>query len=92
MEFRIGINMGDVVKEGKNLYGDGVNIAARLEALCQPGYSLSKSVYEFVNNKTKFLFNDLGEQKVKNESFHAFDVLLDPSQKRTIKSKSHKRA
>jgi class 3 adenylate cyclase/TolB-like protein len=89
MEFRIGINMGDVVKEGKNLYGDGVNIAARLEALCQPaGISLSKSVYEFVNNKTKFLFNDLGEQKVKNESFHAFDVLLDPSQKRTIKSKS----
>ena len=89
MEFRIGINMGDVVKEGKNLYGDGVNIAARLEALCQPGgISLSKSVYEFVNNKTKFLFNDLGEQKVKNESFHAFDVLLDPSQKRTIKNKS----
>ena len=89
MEFRIGINMGDVVKEDKNLYGDGVNIAARLEALCQPaGISLSKSVYEFVNNKTKFLFNDLGEQKVKNESFHAFDVLLDPSQKRTIKNKS----
>ena len=50
MEFRIGINMGDVVKEGKNLYGDGVNIAARLEALCQPaGISLSKSVYEFRN-------------------------------------------
>ena len=76
MEFRIGINMGDVVKEGKNLYGDGVNIAARLEALCQPGgISLSKSVYEFVNNKTKFLFNDLGEQKVKNESFR---VVLPP--------------
>ena len=89
MEFRIGINMGDVVKEGKNLYGDGVNIAARLEALSQPGgISLSKSVYEFVNNKTKFLFNDLGEQKIKNESFHAFDVLLDKSQKRTIKKRS----
>ena len=58
MEFRIGINMGDVVKEGNNLYGDGVNIAARLEALCQPGgISLSKSVYEFVNNETKFLIN-----------------------------------
>ena len=89
IEFRIGINMGDVVKEGKNLYGDGVNIAARLEAFSQPGgISLSKSVYEFVNNKTKFLFNDLGEQKVKNESFHAFDVLLDEAQKRTIKNKS----
>jgi len=89
MEFRIGINMGDVVKEEGNLYGDGVNIAARLESFAQPnGICLSKSVYELVNKKTKFLFNDLGEQKVKENQFHAFDVLLDPSQKRTIKTKS----
>jgi len=89
LEFRIGINMGDVVKEEGNLYGDGVNIAARLESLAQPnGICLSKSVYELVNKKTKFLFNDLGEQRVKENQFHAFDVLLDPSQKRTIKSQS----
>ncbi len=66
-----------------------VNIAARLESLAQPnGICLSKSVYELVNKKTKFLFNDLGEQRVKENQFHAFDVLLDPSQKRTIKSQS----
>ena len=65
MEFRVGINMGDVVVEGDNLYGDGVNIAARLEALAQPnGVCLSRSVHEFINKKMDFLFNDLGEQTV----------------------------
>ena len=52
MHFRIGINMGDVIVEGTNLYGDGVNVAARLEALCQPdGVCLSKSIHEFVSQK-----------------------------------------
>ena len=89
MEFRIGINMGDVVIEGDNLYGDGVNIAARLEALAQPnGVCLSRSVHEFINKKMDFLFNDLGEQTVKDNKFHAFDVVIDDSQKRTIKTKS----
>ncbi|MBJ57790.1 MAG: hypothetical protein CMP24_06075, partial [Rickettsiales bacterium] len=86
MNFRIGINMGDVVKEGDNLYGDGVNIAARLEALSQPnGVCLSKSVFDLVSNKTKFVFSDLGEQKVKDEQFHAFDVLIGNNQKRSLK-------
>ena len=54
LEFRIGINMGDVVSKGGNLLGDGVNIAARLEALAQPGgITISKSVYDFVVPKTK---------------------------------------
>ena len=92
MEFRIGINMGDVVKEGDNLYGDGVNIAARLEALSQPaGVCLSKSVYDLVSNKTKFLFSDLGEQKVKDEHFHAYDVLLSGSHKRVLKARGKSR-
>ena len=91
LEFRIGINMGDVIKEGSNLYGDGVNIASRLETLAQKGgISLSKSVYEFVNSKTQFLFQDLGEQKVKNESFHAYDVLIDTAEKRILKLKKEK--
>ena len=91
LEFRIGINMGDVIKEGPNLYGDGVNIAARLETLAQKGgISLSKSVYEFVNSKTQFLFQDLGEQKVKDESFHAYDVLIDSAEKRILKLKKEK--
>ena len=66
LEFRIGINMGDVVSKDGNLLGDGVNIAARLEALAQPaGITISKSVYDFVVPKTKMSFNDLGIQKVK---------------------------
>lgn len=89
LEFRLGINMGDVVKKDNNLIGDGVNIAARLEALAQPnGISISKSVYDFVVPKTKMSFNDLGVQKVKQNEFHAFDILLDPSQKRTLKTKA----
>ena len=90
LEFRLGINMGDVVKKDNNLIGDGVNIAARLEALAQPnGISISKSVYDFVVPKTKMTFNDLGVQKVKQNEFHAFDILLDPSQKRSLKTKSN---
>ena len=89
LEFRIGINMGDVVKKEGNLFGDGVNIAARLEGLAQPnGISISKSVYDLVVPKTKMTFNDLGVQKVKQNEFHAFDILLDPSQKRKLKTKS----
>ena len=90
LEFRLGINMGDVVKKEENLIGDGVNIAARLEALSQPnGITISKSVYDFVVPKTKMTFNDLGVQKVKQNEFHAFDILIDPSQKRTLKTKSN---
>ncbi|MEK9571139.1 MAG: adenylate/guanylate cyclase domain-containing protein [Paracoccaceae bacterium] len=85
MEFRIGINMGDVVKEDGNLYGDGVNIAARLEALAQPnGISISKPVYDFVQGKTDLVFNDLGIQRVKRNSFHVYDVVLDGLEKRHL--------
>ena len=60
MEFRIGINMGDVVVEGDNLYGDGVNIAARLEALAQAnGVCISRSVHEFINKKLEILKKDV---------------------------------
>ena len=89
LEYRIGINMGDVVKEGDNLLGDGVNIAARLEALAQSGgITISKNVYDLVVNKTKYEFNDLGIQKVKENQFNAYDLLLDPSQKRKLKTQS----
>ena len=87
MEFRVGVNMGDVVIEGDNLYGDGVNVAARLEALAQPGgICLSKNVHEIVNKKTDFHFNDLGEQKVKDTLLHAVDVVIDETHKRTVKT------
>ena len=85
MEFRVGINMGDVVIEGENLYGEGVNVAARLEALAQPGgICLSRNVHEIVNKKTDFQFHDLGEQTVKNTVLHAVDVTLDGTSQRKL--------
>ena len=91
LEFRVGINTGDVIKEKSNLLGEGVNIAARLEALALPGgISLSKAVFDFVKSKTKHQFNDLGVQKVKQNEFHAFDIVLDPYQKRSLKYKKSK--
>ena len=85
LEFRIGINSGDVIKEKDNLLGDGINIAARLEALAQTnGITISKGVYDFVKGKTKFKFNDLGLQKVKQNEFHAYDIVLKNIQKRSL--------
>ena len=84
MHFRIGLNMGDVIVEGSNLYGDGVNVAARLEALCQPeGVSLSKSIHDFVSQKVDFTFADLGDQKVKNTVVHAFDITMEGVESRS---------
>ena len=78
MKFRVGINMGDVVIEESNLYGEGVNVAARLEALAQSGgICLSKNVHEIVHKKMNLQFTDLGEQQVKNSVVHAVDVSLE---------------
>ena len=67
MQFRIGINLGDVLISGNNLYGDAVNIAARLEAEAEPeGICLSKSVFEMVNQKLHVAFEDLGLLNLKN--------------------------
>lgn len=64
---RIGVNLGDVMVEGGDLYGDGVNIAARLEAIAEPGGILaSATVYEYVKNKIKVAFDDLGPQSLRN--------------------------
>jgi adenylate cyclase len=67
MEFRIGINLGDVLVEGETIYGDGVNIAARLESLAEPsGICLSGTVYDQIENKLPLQYENLGEQTVKN--------------------------
>jgi adenylate cyclase len=67
MEFRIGINVGDVIVEGPQIYGDGVNIAARLEALAEGGgICISGTVYDQVENKLTMGYEYLGEQTVKN--------------------------
>jgi TolB-like protein/class 3 adenylate cyclase len=77
---RIGINLGDVVVQGSDLYGDGVNIAARLEALTDPGsVVISRTVFDHVRGKVKLRFDDLGEQRLKNigEPVRIYRVLLD---------------
>ena len=85
MRFRIGLNMGDVIIEGKNLYGDGVNNAARLEALSQPGgVSLSKTIHDFASQKVELAFSDLGSQKVKNTTLHAYDIIIDGLEERAL--------
>jgi adenylate cyclase len=67
MEFRIGINLGDVIEEGEQIYGDGVNIAARLEGLAVAGgICISGSVYEQIENKLPLRYEYLGEHEVKN--------------------------
>src|SRR5215470_5792539 len=74
---RIGINLGDVIVEGSDLYGDGVNLAARLESLAEPGgICVSGDVYRQVRSKLQMQFQDLGEQKVKNivGPVHAYRV------------------
>jgi adenylate cyclase len=67
IELRIGINLGDVIVEGDDLYGDGVNIAARIEALADAGgVFISNTVYDQVRDRLALVFEDLGEQQVKN--------------------------
>jgi adenylate cyclase len=67
IEFRIGINLGDIIIDNRDIYGDGVNVAARLEALAEPGgICVSRVVRDQVRDKLGFAFEDMGEQRVKN--------------------------
>src|SRR5215469_13333883 len=80
IEWRIGINLGDVIVEGDDLFGDGVNIAARIEALADAGgVFLSGTVYDQVRDRLPFDFEDRGEQQVKNivRPVRVYRVLLD---------------
>ena len=81
MKFRIGINVGDVMVEGGDLFGDGVNVAARLEGLAQPGgICISGSAFDQVKNKLSIGFENIGPQAVKNiaEPVPAFRVVVGP--------------
>ena len=81
VQFRIGINLGDVIVDREDIYGDGVNIAARLEGLAQPGgICISGGVYQQVKNKLELAYEFMGPQEVKNiaEPVPVFQVQLDP--------------
>jgi adenylate cyclase len=90
IEFRIGINLGDVIVEADDIYGDGVNVAARLESIAQPGgIAVSGAVRDNVGNRLDLRFEDMGEQTLKNidRPVHAYSVSLDfPSALRTARS------
>ena len=67
MQFRIGVNLGDIIEEGERIYGDGVNIAARLEALADPGgICISKTAFEHIESKLPLGYEYIGKQTVKN--------------------------
>src|ERR1700757_828035 len=79
IEFRIGVNLGDVIVEGEDIFGDGVNVAARLESIAEPGgICVSRGVRDPVRDKLDFAFEDMGEQAVKNivRPIHAYRVCL----------------
>jgi adenylate cyclase len=81
VEFRIGINLGDVIREGESIYGDGVNIAARLESLSEAGgLCISGTAFDQVKNKLNIGYKYLGEQTVKNilEPVRVYRVLMEP--------------
>ncbi len=88
MPFRIGINLGDVIEEEGNIFGDGVNVAARLESLAEPGgVCISGTVYDQVKNKLDIGYQSMGEHSVKNisEPVRAYRVQADSGKKsRTV--------
>src|SRR4051794_16368245 len=80
IRYRIGINLGDVIVDGPSIYGDGINVAARIEALCEPGgVWLSRSVHNQVKGKLDLGFAPSGLHQVKNisEAVETFRVALD---------------
>ena len=92
MKFRIGINLGDVVEEGDRIYGDGINIAARMEGLAEGGgICISGTVYDAIENKIGLEYEYLGDQEVKNipKPIRAYRVLSFPgaAAHRVIKAK-----
>jgi adenylate cyclase len=83
MRFRIGIHVGDIIVQGDDIYGDGVNVAARLEALAEPGgICISRMVRDQIRDKLPFAFEDLGEQSVKNIARPMHDAINPPERQR----------
>ncbi len=81
IEFRVGINLGEIIIEGDDIYGNGVNVAARLEGLAEPGgICISGTVYEQIENILSLRYEDLGEQQVKNiaKPVRSYSVRVEP--------------
>ena len=88
LNFRMGVNLGDIIDDGQDIHGEGVNIAARLEGLADPGgICISASVHEQVRNRLDYRVEDMGEVEVKNvsEPIHVFRVLIGGEDAQKIK-------
>ncbi len=88
MQFRIGINLGDVIQEEERIYGDGVNVAARLEGLAEPGgICISKTAFDHIESKLPYGYDFIGDQTVKNiaKPIGAYRVLMEP--RKTVSGK-----
>src|SRR5260370_547219 len=93
IQFRVGISIGDVIVEGDDIYGDGVNVAARLEGVAQPGgIAVSQSVRDHVGNRLNVTFEDRGEQQLKNieKPVRIYDVVLDDQESESAMSQGKK--
>jgi adenylate cyclase len=93
MEFRIGVNLGDVIEDGEQILGDGVNIAARLESLSEAGgICISGTAYDHVENKLSLEYEYLGEQTVKNivKPVRVYRVLMEPRVTMKVEAKAKK--
>ena len=88
----MGVNLGDVIAEGDTIYGNGVNVAARLEKLAEPGgVCIDSSVYDQIKSKVPYGFRDLGEQKLHSipNPVRAYQVTMGPSQERPAQQGSN---
>ncbi|MER8830073.1 tetratricopeptide repeat protein [Mesorhizobium sp. M0938] len=93
IRFRIGVNLGDIIVEGDDIYGDGVNIAARLQAIAEPGgICISGTAFDHAAHKVDVGFAGLGEQRLKNiaDPIRVYRVLLDPGQSGKIVAAPHR--
>ncbi len=92
LRFRIGVNLGDVIVDGSDIYGDGVNVAARLEGLAEPGgICISGTAFDHVANKADVGFASLGERRLKNiaDPVRVYRVLLNPGKPGKIAGRSY---
>jgi adenylate cyclase len=94
IQFRVGINLGDVIVEGDDIYGDGVNVAVRLESVAAPGgIAVSQSVRDQVGNRLDLIFEDRGEQQLKNieKPIRVYHVLLEEPESDAMPSKKQEK-
>src|SRR5208282_5485813 len=85
MQFRMGINLGDVIYDNDRIFGDGINVAARLEGIAEPGgICVSRKVHEEIRGKLKFAYEDLGDRQLKNiaQPVRVYGIRLDGAQAR----------